>query len=286
MAEENNNVILDQDVKNRLDKIDWNGLEANLGITREMIEKRPNIARQLVYQEVTDLVNGYNANLSGQFALRAVPGRDEKDLWTVKAFTIQQLSLDKNGMPKNDLYFMGARIYSESALKALFEQTTWQNDAGETVRGHANANAGTAIPIKIKGQEEPVKFLISMHQPTNQLFGVPVSAVESMLSNGSTMYGVTISEDQAKVLAQGGAVKLDGCQKKDGTVFSACVQFDAAKRKLVPVHPTWLKKAERAGVDTGLVRKREAAPAQETVKKAAAKKTQAPKKTSKSRLSH
>ena len=146
----------------------------------------------------------------------------------------------------------------------------------------ANANAGVQVAVQNPETKEKTKYLVSIHQPTNRIVGVPVEAVEKMLANAS-VYGVTLNDEQKKSLVDGKAVIVNGCSTKDGETFSACVQFDAAKRQLVNAHPTWLKEAQKAGIDTG-VSTRVAAKKEESKGegKKAEKKTEKKVKTSKS----
>ena len=66
------------------------------------------------------------------------------------------------------------------------------------------------------------------------------------------MYGVNFTKEQAQGLAEGHAVRLDGCRNKEGQTFSCYVQFDAAQRQVVACHPAWLKEAQKTGTDLGL----------------------------------
>ena len=63
---------------------------------------------------------------------------------------------------------------------------------------------------------------------------------------------LTLTPEQAKGLAEGHAVRLDGCRNKEGQTFSCYVQFDAAQRQVVACHPAWLKEAQKTGTDLGL----------------------------------
>ena len=66
------------------------------------------------------------------------------------------------------------------------------------------------------------------------------------------MYGVNFTPEQANSLAEGRAIRLDGCRNKEGQTFSCYVQFDAAQRQVVACHPAWLKEAQKTGTDLGL----------------------------------
>ncbi len=245
---------LTEDVKARLSKINWKELESNLGITREQIEKMPTVANDLAYQRMTNLVYGHNDLVSGQFSLRAIPGKNENDPWTVKAYTIE-----KEKSPKDAIFLYGSPITSQAAKDALFERTSWENNEGKRVVGRANANAGRPVAIEreVDGQKKKEYYLISIHEPTNRVVAMPVDAVKAFLQGKDKegnprkveVYGKELNDKQVESLCNGKAVLLNGCKTKDGQVFNAAVQFDVARRSIVACHPTALKQAEAIGVD-------------------------------------
>ena len=273
MEKDTNKVVLDEKTIERLNKIDWDGLKASTGITRQQVERFPSIAKQLAYGQYTDLLYGNTPDISGQFSLRAIPGKGDEP-WRVKAYT-----MEKPKSVKDDLYYNGAKITSDTIKEALFAKTSWENSKGEKVYGRANANAGRAIAVIREGEDGKKNkeyHLISLHEPTNRIVGIPVEAVKAMLLNedgvsrGTEVYGTALTTEQALRIAEGKAVKIEG-KTKEGNEFKAFVQFDVAKRQIVTAHPTWLKEAERAGEDLGLGNK-EAKAEVAKAKKAPAKK--------------
>ena len=64
---------LPKEVQQRLDKINWDSLKEKYGISKESVTQNPTIASQLAYGQMTDLVYGSNAEITGQFSLRAYP---------------------------------------------------------------------------------------------------------------------------------------------------------------------------------------------------------------------
>ena len=271
MAEQNvNKTELDQNVVKRLDRMDWARLKDKTGITREQVERFPGIARQLAYGQMTDLLYGSTADISGMFSLRAVPSKDENAKWPVKAYTIE-----KEKSEKDDIFLYGSPITSNAVKEALFERTSWEGADGKKIYGRANANGGRQVAINRTledGTKKKEYYLVSLHEPTNRVVGIPVDAVKALLkdeddkSRGTRVYNTPLTDEQVDRIIEGKAVKIDGTTK-EGQAFSAFVQFDAAKRQVVPCHPTWLKEAQRAGVDLGVGRKtekpaQEAAPAQ------------------------
>ena len=255
---------LDPRVAERLDKIDWEGLLRITGIRRDQVEDNPTVARQLAYQQYTDLVYGNTADISGQFSLRAVPGRDPDELWKVKAYTIE-----KEKTVNDEIYLYGTPITSKKAKEALFERTSWENSEGKRVVGRANANAGRPIAIErdVDGERRKDYYLVSLHEPTNRVIGIPVDAVRRMFFDENerarevSIYGARLSAEQLDEICKGNHVLVDGCRNSKGEEFSTFVQFDVARRQLVPTHPGILKEAQRVGVD--LLGYRKEAPSQE-----------------------
>lgn len=239
-------VTLPNDVQNRLNKINWENLKEKYGISKESIMQNPAIASQLAYGQMTDLVYGGTKELSGLFSLRAYP-QGENQEWTVRLFT-----MEKPKTANDTLYLYNQPITSAKVKEALLERTSWEDASQKTRYGLANANGGRPIAIEVDGRKQ--EFLVSIHQPTNRVVGMPVEQVKAMLmdadghSRGKSMYGVTFTDEQAKALSEGKAIAISG-MKRDGERFTCCVQFDAAQRQVVTCHPTWFKEAQKAGLD-------------------------------------
>ena len=237
---------LPTEVQNRLNKINWDNLKEKYGISKETIMKNPVVASQLAYGQMTELVYGSTKELAGQFSLRAYP-QGENQEWAVKLFTIE-----KAKTPNDTLYLYNQPITSKKVVEALTERTSWEDNSNKTRHGLANANGGRPIAIEVDGRKQ--EFLVSIHQPTNRVVGMPVEQVKAMLlddkghSRGKGIYGVTFTDEQAKALAEGKAIAISG-MKRDGERFTCCVQFDAAQRQVVTCHPTWFKEAKKAGLD-------------------------------------
>ena len=241
---------ISEEVSKRLDFIDWDALKEKCGISRESVEKNPAIASQLAYGQYTDLIPGVAGDLSGSFSLRAYPQNDGSP-WKVKIYTMER--------PKTEadtLYLYGARIPGEKIKKSLLEKTDWIGTDGTRKYGYANANSGYPVEISIDGKKEA--FLVSIHQPTNRIVGIRCEQVRDFLldqsgeASGKGIYGVPFTTEQAKALAEGKAVRMDGCKTREGSTFSCYVQFDAASRQVVPCHPSWIKEALKSGTDLGL----------------------------------
>ena len=239
-------ITLPNDVQSRLNKINWDNLKEKYGISKETIMKNPVVASQLAYGQMTELVYGSTKELTGLFSLRAYP-QGENQEWAVKLFT-----MEKAKTPNDQLYLYNQPITSQKVKEALTERTSWEDNNKNVRYGLANANGGRPIAIEVDGRKQ--EFLVSIHQPTNRVVGMPVEQVKAMLlddkghSRGKGIYGVTFTDEQAKALAEGKAVAISG-MKRDGERFTCCVQFDAAQRQVVTCHPTWFKEAQKAGLD-------------------------------------
>ena len=238
---------ISKDVQDRLDKINREDLKTKYGISKDSILKNPTIATQLAYGQMTDLVQANTKEMNAMFSLRAFP--NESGEWTVKL-----CSMEKPKTKNDDLYLYNHKITSERVKEALLERSTWEDAHRQPVRGMANANGGSPIAIELDGQKK--EFLVSIHQPTNRVVGMPVEQVRALLmdqeghSRGRGIYGVKFSDEQAKALSEGGAIVINGT-RKDGQKFTCCVQFDAAQRTVVPCHPSWFLQAQKAGMNMG-----------------------------------
>lgn len=270
---ENTTPTITPEVKERLDKMDWDRLEKATGVKRETVEKSPFIAGQLAYGQVTHPVHGYTADVDGNYCLRAIPGKEKDDLWTIKAYTI------KEGMKKNpdgtwpDIPFAGGWITSDSIKDALMEQTTWKGRDNQTVRGLANANAGRPVAVQRKDADgnlmQKEYYIVSLHPQSNRVFGIPKDAVRSMLLDDeghskAKVFGVELSDKQAEMAAEGKPVYRKDWIGTDGKTFDAAVQFDACQRKMVISHPTALKEAQRMGYGAEVAQAPEQKPVETT----------------------
>lgn len=239
-------ITVSKDVQQRLDKINWENLKDKYGISRESVMNNPHIASQLAYGQMTDLIHGSTKELSGMFSLRAYP-TGSGETWAVKVYTMEKAKTEKD-----TITVYNQPITSEKVKEALFERTSWLDNDGNKRTGLANANGGRPISLMLDGRKQDC--LVSLHQPTNRVVIMPVEQVRSYLFDqsgnlrGRSLYGVQFTKDQANALAEGKAVVITG-QRRDGSEFKCCAQFDAAQRQVVACHPSWFKEAVRAGMD-------------------------------------
>lgn len=239
---------LSKDVQEKLDMINWDSLKDKYGISRESFYNNPQLASQLVYGQMTDLVYASKEDFSGLLSLRATMDTSgEKPEMKVKVFT-----MEKEKSEKDALYLYRQPITSEAVKEALFEKGEWLGPDGKKMHGHLNANGGRPITLNLDGKRQ--QFLVSLHHPTNRIVGISLDSVKSYFYDkdnnlrGRGMYGVPFTEEQVKGMMEGNAVVHSGL-RKDGESFSCCVQFDAAKREPTISHPSWLKQAQRAGAE-------------------------------------
>lgn len=240
---------ISEELQKKLDNINWESLNEKYGINKDYVYSNPSIASQLAYGQPTDLIPARNNEFSGMVSLRAYPVQDSPE-WKVKVITMEQ---EKT---KHDTLTLYNQPLPDRVRDALVAKTDWIGNDGKKKYGMANANAGEPVKLTIDGREQ--QFLVSIHQPTNTVMGMSVDQVNAHLFDkdgnvrGRGMYGVQFTPEQAKGLAEGHAVRLDGCRNKEGQTFSCYVQFDAAQRQVVACHPAWLKEAQKTGTDLGL----------------------------------
>ena len=247
---------LSKDVQEKLDMINWDSLKDKYGISRDSFYNNPQLASQLVYGQMTDLVYASKEDFSGLLSLRAnMDTSGEKPEMKVKVFT-----MEKEKSEKDALYLYRQPITSEAVKKALFEKGEWTGPDGKLYKGYINANGGRPITLNIDGKKQ--QFLVSMHHPTNRVVGISLDSVRSYFFDkdnnlrGRGMYGVPFTQEQINGMLEGRAVVHSG-MRKDGEAFNCCVQFDAAKREPTVSHPSWLNQAQRAGAEVTPKQKQE-----------------------------
>ena len=120
---------LSKDVQEKLDMINWDSLKEKYGISRDSFYTNPQLAAQLAYGQMTDLVYASKEDFTGTLSLRA--------------------SLDTSGekpkTEKDQLYLYRQPITSEKVREALLERTKWIGPDGKEYKGLANANGGRPI---------------------------------------------------------------------------------------------------------------------------------------------
>ena len=247
---------LSKDVQEKLDMINWEALKDKYGVSRDSFNNNPQLASQLAYGQMTDLVFASKEDFSGLLSLRAsLDTSGDKPEMKFKVFT-----MEKEKSEKDTLFIYRQPITSDAVKKALFEKGKWQGPDRREMSGYLNANGGRPITLNIDGKRQ--QFLVSLHHPTNRVVAMSLDSVRSYFYDkdnnlrGRGMYGVPFTEEQVKGLIEGNAVVHSGI-RKDGESFSCCVQFDAAKREPTVSHPSWLKQAQKAGAEIAPKQKQE-----------------------------
>ena len=176
--EQNSNIS--EDVRKRLDCIDWDAVKEKCGISREAVEKNAAVASQLAYGQYTDLIPGVAGDLSGSFSLRAYP-QGEGEPWKVKMYTMER--------PKTEadtLFLYGAKIPGEKVKKNLLEKTDWLGTDGTRKYGFANANSGYPVELTVDGKIKNLSDLLSQTQDKLQEYikenGIPTVETAQQLN--------------------------------------------------------------------------------------------------------
>lgn len=245
---------LSEYVINRLERIDWESLEKNYNIKKDVIMKNSRLATQLANGQVTDYVriycksdSGAGLSVSGEAALRA-SFRNDKESPKINIFFPS---------PSVDLTVFGEELRSDKVKADIFDTYTRDKKVQ-----HSLVSGQTPITMSFKdaetGEEKEVEYLVSLdpikynekgvaYRGTNRLFVMPVSEVKNYLTNvAKSMYGYTFRSGEINELSKGGVIeKTNGEFKKlDGTPFDACVQFSVVERKLVAVYPESFRKKQ------------------------------------------
>lgn len=238
-------VELEPKVIERLDAIDWPALKP-YGITRELIEGNPYIARQLTYGGATGLIRVNSPIFNGEVSLRFSPTKENPGRVRIQGIV---------RTPKqNELFFYGKPITSEAAAEALMERISYVNKDGEEIRGVlANANAGRVLSFDMGDGKED--FLIGYNPETHTLDGDRVKDLQKRFidSEGENwkVYGVSLTDKQLDDLVHGKPVFHEG-KTKEGETFKIVLQYSPVTKDFVEVHPLHLAKTMESGVDLGL----------------------------------
>ena len=154
---------LRDDVKQLLDNIDWNSVSEFENL-RATVERNPQIAEQLAYGEMTDLVRATSKTITGQFSLRAIPNGEGKP-WALRMYNIEK----KPDPAKEDIYYKGSKITSPDILRGLFERTLRKYDHGLSVGVVGGFGyAGKDILIRL-GKAYGIRFSRFLSSPTEGL---------------------------------------------------------------------------------------------------------------------
>lgn len=144
------------------------------------------------------------------------------DLGTVKGSIEARLSLKANDFGEVELMFHPVRTMPDFSIPFfghLFSEEDKRNLMG-------NGNMGRVVELVHRITGELVPSLISRDRLTNELIQVRAEFVRIPL----VIKGVTLDEEQRKILSEGKPLYLENMLSARGTLFNAAVQYNADKR--------------------------------------------------------
>lgn len=200
----------------KIEEIPWNEL-SRIGITQERLEKTNNLDKLLNFEKTSLLslwgnVNGYELKGDGKLAL--TKGTDGK--MHIKMQFVKQY-------PEVNLPLYGTYLNTQQKKNIL-----------ET--GHA----GSTITIQKKDGTK-IEMLVSLDKQTKQIECISVGKVRIRES----IAGVILSTTERDTLKNGGMVFIKDMTKKDGTLFSSFVTYDADKHDITFVKPKQEQQGEK-----------------------------------------
>ncbi|MEF9987286.1 MAG: DUF4099 domain-containing protein [Bacilli bacterium] len=200
----------------KIEEIPWDEL-SRIGITRERLEKTNNLEKLLNFEKTTLLslwgnVNGYELKGDGKLALtKSSDGKIHIKMQFVKKY------------PELNLPIYGTYLNTHQKKNIL-----------ET--GHAGS------PITIQKQDgTTIKMLVSLDKQTKQLECIALDKVRIR----ETVAGITLSVTEKDTLKNGGVVFIKDMTKKDGTLFSSLVIYDADRHDITFIKPKQEQQAEK-----------------------------------------
>lgn len=144
------------------------------------------------------------------------------DLGTVKCIIEARLSLKGNDFGEVELLFHPVRRMPDFA-EPFFGHTFSDEDKRNLM---VYGNMGRVVDLVHGITGELVRALISRDRLTNELIQVRAEFVRIPL----VIKGVTLDEEQRKILREGKPLYLENMLSARGTLFNAAVQYNADKR--------------------------------------------------------
>lgn len=144
------------------------------------------------------------------------------DLGTVKGIIEARLSLKANDFGEVELIFHPVRTMPDFSIPFfghIFSEEDQRNLMG-------NGNMGRVVDLVHRITGELVPSHISRDRLTNELIQVRAEFVRIPL----VIKGVTLDEQQRKILREGKPLYLENMLSARGTLFNAAVQYNADKR--------------------------------------------------------
>lgn len=264
-AREINNSRMEQEFqKVDVSKINWKQLNAKFGISKEMLEGKGVLEDMLNRKKSNRLLNVKYETVSGQKEFEArVAFREKEGGITLQFYPVRQappLDQPYHGYTfteedKRTLQQTGhlgkvieIQPYNKDKEQVYISLDPLTNDIVHLRKdriklkdevGHVALNdhqksellEGRPVFIKDMTNREGKKFsaFVQIDADKKALAFLPASRV--LIEHIPEISGVPLSEEQKKILKEGGSLSLSGLQSKDGRSFSANVSYNAEERK-------------------------------------------------------
>lgn len=187
----------------KTEQVDWKMME-KIGLSREKLEE----------------LEVLQAMLKGYKAPKLVPVRIE--LGTVSGTIEARLSLQANDFGEVELRFHPVRRMPDFS-KPFFGHVFSEEDKRNLM---VSGNMGRVVDLVHGITGEIVPSLISRDRLTNELVQVRAEWVRIPL----VIKGVTLDQEQRKILREGKPLYIENMLSARGTLFNAAVQYNADKR--------------------------------------------------------
>ncbi|AZB11652.1 DUF4099 domain-containing protein [Chryseobacterium sp. G0162] len=201
------------------EQVNWKMLE-KLGLNKEILQE---------LGVLESMLKGYKTD-------KLVPVHI--DVGTVKGIIEARLSLRANDFGEVELLFHPVRKVPDFAEP--FFGHTFQEEDKRNLMGNGNMGRVVDLVHRIRGERVP--SLISRDRLTNELIQVRAEFVRIPL----VIKGVTLDEEQRKILREGKPLYLENMLSARGTLLNAAVQYNADKRY---VEFLFDKNVRRVGVE-------------------------------------
>jgi hypothetical protein len=192
-----------QQPKFNLDQINWKDAE-KLGLTRELLEKTDNLQR-LLNGDKTTLLQGLKGDLGG--VKISIDGKF-------------RLVADPSGQPT--FVFHGVRSRLEIPQDYLGYQFTEEDRKNLQQTG----SLPKQVTLTDRGTGESFPAYLGVDRDTNELVAIRAEKIKIP----DVIKGVTLTDEQKKLLKEGKPVPLTGMNDAKNQEFSATVQIDPARK--------------------------------------------------------
>lgn len=264
-ARQINNSRMEQEFqKVDVSKINWEQLNAKFGVSKEMLEEKGVLEDMLCRKKSNRLLNVKYETASGQkefearvafrekeggislqfYPVRQTPPLDqpyhgytftEEDKRTLqqtghlgKVIEIQPYNKDKEQV------YISLDPLTNDIVHLRKDRIKLKDEVGHVALSDQQKSElleGRPVYIKDMTNREGKKFsaFVQIDADKKALAFLPASKV--LIEHIPEISGVPLSEEQKKILKEGGSLSLNGLQSKDGRSFSANVSYNSEERK-------------------------------------------------------